>query len=119
MRGKLLNQADWMEWQESEYLKLDQYQKQFMFGPPTYVTNRSNVFHLMWTYTVKELDKCKKARCACDGSTRGGKIRLLDYTYPNCVDHMASQMFYAISAAKNLLIFKADVCNAFSKAPTP
>eukprot|EP00804_Cyclotella_cryptica_P012200 CCRYP_009883-RA/>CCRYP_009883-RA protein AED:0.21 eAED:0.21 QI:0/-1/0/1/-1/1/1/0/337 len=28
-------------------------------------------------------------------------------------------MFYAISAAENLLIFGADVCNAFSEAPAP
>ena len=28
-------------------------------------------------------------------------------------------MFYAISAAENLLIFGADVCNAFSEAPPP
>ena len=28
-------------------------------------------------------------------------------------------MFYAITAAENLLIFAADVCNAFSEAPAP
>eukprot|EP00804_Cyclotella_cryptica_P018023 CCRYP_008311-RA/>CCRYP_008311-RA protein AED:0.31 eAED:0.31 QI:0/0/0/1/1/1/2/0/220 len=28
-------------------------------------------------------------------------------------------MFYAVSAAENLLIFGADVCNAFSEAPAP
>ena len=118
-RGKLLQQPDWNEWQESERLQLNQYQKQFMFGPPTMVSDRTNVFHLVWTYTIKELDKRKKARCACDGSTRGGKVRILDHTYANCVDHTASRMFYAISAAENLLIFGADVCNAFSEAPVP
>ncbi len=87
----------------------DQYQKHFMFGTPTYFTNCSNVFHLVWTYTVKELDKCKKARCACYGSTGGRKVRVLDYADANCVDHTASRMFYAISAAKNLLIFGADI----------
>lgn len=118
-RGKLLKQQDWNEWQESERLQLDQYQRQFMFGTPVCLEDRNNVFHLVWTYTVKELDKRKKARCACDGSTRGGKVRVLDYTYANCVDHTASRMFYAISAAENLLIFGADVCNAFSEAPAP
>eukprot|EP00804_Cyclotella_cryptica_P028043 CCRYP_003898-RC/>CCRYP_003898-RC protein AED:0.34 eAED:0.35 QI:0/-1/0/1/-1/1/1/0/486 len=118
-RGKLLKQPDWNEWQQSEFLQLDQYQKQFMFGTPTLVQDRSQVFHLVWTYNIKDLDQRKKARCACDGSTRGGKVRLLDYTYANCVDHTASRMFYAISAAENLLIFGADVCNAFSEAPAP
>eukprot|EP00804_Cyclotella_cryptica_P030736 CCRYP_009176-RA/>CCRYP_009176-RA protein AED:0.05 eAED:-0.06 QI:0/-1/0/1/-1/1/1/0/645 len=118
-RGKLLKQPDWSEWQQSEFLQLDQYQKQFMFGSPMKVQDRSNVFHLVWTYNIKDLDKRKKARCACDGSTRGGKVRLLDYTYANCVDHTASRMFYAVSAAENLLIFGADVCNAFREAPAP
>jgi hypothetical protein len=115
----LLKQPNWNEWQESERLQLDQYQKQFMFGEPTFISDRTNIFHLVWTYTIKELDKRKKARCACDGSTRSGKVRVLDHTYANCVDHTASRMFYAISAAENMLIFGADVCNAFSEAPAP
>lgn len=98
--GKLIKQPDWHEWQQSEFLQLDQYQQQLMFGTPTQVTDRSQVFHLVWTYNIKDLDKRKKARCACDGSTRGGKVRLLDYTYANCVDHTASRMFYAILAAR-------------------
>ena len=44
---------------------------------------------------------------------------MLDYTYANCVDHTASRIFYAVSAADNLLIFGTDVCNAFSEAPAP
>jgi hypothetical protein len=56
---------------------------------------------------------------ACDGSPRGGKARILDYTHANCIDHTASQLFYGISAAENLLIFGADVSNAFSEAPPP
>ena len=56
-RGKLLKQEDWHEWQQSEFLQLDQYQKQFMFGTPTMVQDRSQVFHLVWTYNIKDLDK--------------------------------------------------------------
>jgi hypothetical protein len=56
---------------------------------------------------------------ACDGSTRGGKVRVFDYTHANCIDHMASRLFYGISVAENLLVFGADVSNAFSEAPPP
>jgi hypothetical protein len=45
--------------------------------------------------------------------------RILDETYANCVDQTGSRLFYAISAAENLLIFGADVSNAFSEAPPP
>jgi hypothetical protein len=31
-RGKLLQQDNWLDWQESEYLQLDQYDAQGMFG---------------------------------------------------------------------------------------
>jgi KUP system potassium uptake protein len=118
-RGKLVKQDDWTDWQESEWKQLDQYYAQLMFGKPTFVKDRSQVFHLVWTYMVKDVDKRKKARCACDGSTRGGKVRVLDYTHANCVDHTASRIFYGIAAAENHMVYRADVCNAFSEAPPP
>jgi hypothetical protein len=33
-RGKLLKQPDWVDWQNLEYLQLDQYYDQGMFGKP-------------------------------------------------------------------------------------
>ena len=53
-------------------------------------TDKDAIFNLVWTYVVKELDKRKKARCTCDGSTRGGQVCVLDYTYANCVDQTSS-----------------------------
>jgi hypothetical protein len=46
-------------------------------------------------------------------------VRILDETYANCVEQTSSHLFYAISAAENLLIYGADVSNAFAKAPSP
>jgi len=37
-RGKLLQQDDWTNWQRSEYLQLDQYDAQGMFGTPVSVS---------------------------------------------------------------------------------
>jgi hypothetical protein len=37
----------------------------------------------------------------------------------NCVDQTSSCLFYAITAIENLLIFGADVSNAFAEAPPP
>jgi hypothetical protein len=98
-RGKLMKQDDWMDWNESEHVQLDQYNKQYMFGDPVAAEDESAIFHLVWTYVVKELDGCKKARCVCDGSSRSGQVRVLDHTYANCVDRTGSRIFYAISAA--------------------
>ena len=118
-RGVLLRQSDWEEWQRSEFLQLDQYELQGMFGDPVLISNGSAVFNLVWTYAVKEVDGRKKARCTCDGSTRGGQVRVLDYTYANSPDHTCSRIFYALAAAENLVIYGADVSNAFAEAPPP
>ena len=118
-RGKLTLQDDLPDWQHLEYLQLDQYDKQGMFGVPVPMKEEDAIFHLVWTYAIKAVDGCKKARCVCDGSTRSGMVRVLDETYTNCVDQTSSRLFYAVSAAENLLIFSADVSNAFAKAPPP
>jgi hypothetical protein len=118
-RGRLLKQVDWTDWQDSEYLQLDQYDKQTMFGDPIAVDKDDAVFHLVWTYNIKALNGCKKARCVCDGSSRSGSVQVLDKTYANCVDQTSSRLFYAIAAAENLVVYGADVCNAFAEAPPP
>ncbi|KAL9178443.1 hypothetical protein ACHAXT_003773 [Thalassiosira profunda] len=119
-RGKLLKAPDWDDWRKSEYTQLDQYDKQGMFGAPVRVAKDDGaIFNLVWTYAVKALDQRKKARCTCDGSTRAGQVRVLDYTYANCVDQTSNRLFYALSAAENLVVFGADVSNAFGEAPPP
>ena len=118
-RGALLKSDDWDEWQQSEFAQLDQYDEQGMFGTPVNATGDLSVFNLVWSYVVKELDKRKKARCTCDGSSRGGQVRVLDHTYANCVDQTSSRLFYAIAAMENLMVYGADVTNAFGEAEEP
>jgi hypothetical protein len=48
-RGKLLQQSDWQDWQESEYLQLNQYNSQGMFGSPIATKDGDAIFHLVWT----------------------------------------------------------------------
>ena len=118
-RGKLLQMQDWNDWLESEYLQLNQYHRQGMFGDPVAPKDGDAIFHLVWTYTIKAVDGRKKARCVCDGSTRSGQVRVLAETYANCVEQTSARLFYAVSAAENMLVFGADVSNAFAEAPPP
>ncbi len=67
--GKLLKQDDWQDWQASEFLQLNQYNAQGMFGDPVTVDKDDAVFYLVWTYGIKTLDGRKKARCVCDDSS--------------------------------------------------
>jgi hypothetical protein len=95
------------------------YKAQGMFGLPIIVLLDDAVFNLVWTYGIKEDDNRKKAQCTCDGSPRSGQVKVLNFTYKNCVDQTSAQIFYAITAAENLIIFGADVSNAFPEAPPP
>jgi hypothetical protein len=118
-RGKLLKQPNWDEWQALEFLQLDQYDTQGMFGSPVTVDSEAAVFHSVWTYAIKALDGQKKARWTCDGSKCLGQAQILDETYANCVNQTSSHLFYTIAAVENLLIFGADISNAFAEAPPP
>eukprot|EP01082_Thalassiosira_pseudonana_P000781 g1142.t1 g1142 contig10:1468593-1470029(+) len=118
-RGKLRKQSDWDDWRQAEWLQLDQYNEQGMFGTPVPCTDSTTAFFLVWTYVLKVLDGRKKARCTCDGSKRDGKAKVLDHTYANCVEQTGARIFYAASAVENLMIFGSDVSNAFSIAPSP
>ncbi len=104
----LLKQLDWVEWQALEFLQLDQYNAQGMFGTPVLVDSEAAVFHLVWTYAINAVDGRKKARWACDGLPHSGQAKVLDKTYANCVDQTSSRLFYAIAAVENLLIFGAE-----------
>ena len=50
----------WQERKAVEYIRLDWYHSQFMFGDHVQVKDHSNMFHLIWTYTIKELDNARK-----------------------------------------------------------
>ena len=98
-RGKLTQMEDWTDWLESEYLQLNQYHRQGMFGEPIGASDGDAIFHLVWTYNIKAVDGRKKARCVCDGSTRSGQVRVLAETYANCVEQTSARLFYMVSAA--------------------
>jgi hypothetical protein len=118
-QGKLLQQDTWPDRQASEFLQLDQYDAQGMFGNPVAVYADDAIFFLVGTYGVKALDGRKKACCVCNGSSQSGFVKVYDKTYANCVDQTSSRFFYAVSAGENLLVFGADVSNAFSEASPP
>jgi hypothetical protein len=48
-----------------------------------------------------------------------GMVRVLAEAYANCVDQTSARLFYAIAATENLLVFGADVSNAFAEALPP
>ena len=119
-RRKLQNLPafEWSEWQQSEYLQLDQYEKQNTFGTPIPRPPGSNCLPLLWTYLIKD-DGRKKARCVCNGSPSKKGSVTLGHTYAASLDQNGSRIFWATAALRNLKVYGADVSNAFAEAPPP
>jgi hypothetical protein len=73
-RRSLQKQSDWPEWRDSEWIQLDNYDKQGMFGIPCTAPLGASIFFWVCLYSIKPHEKNrKKVRGVCDGSTRGGK----------------------------------------------
>jgi hypothetical protein len=90
-----------------------------MFGLPLAVESTEAFFNLVWLYGIKAVDGRKKARCTSNTSTRSGQVCVLDKTYANCVNQTSARLFYRIEVAENLIVYGADVSNAFAEAPPP
>ena len=89
-----------------------------MFDKPTKLPRNANLFHLLWTYLIKD-DKTKKARCVCNGSTNmRGSVTLAE-TYAGSFDQVASKVFWAAAAINNSIVVGVDAANAFAEAGAP
>ena len=118
-RTKLLKRQDWNEWEASEFLQLDQYERQNMFGKPGKIPSNSvNVLPMIWVYLIKA-DGRKKARCVANGAAHfKGSITIAN-TYAACLEQAACRLFWSIVAMKNKKVFGSDAANAFAEAPPP
>ena len=117
-RRILQGQADWHEWQASEFKQLDQYEDQHTFGEPQERPHGSNLLNLIWCYMIKD-DGRKKARCVCNGAKNmRGSVTLAE-TYASSLEQNAARVFWATTALKNWKTIGADAGNAFAEADAP
>ena len=116
-----MKRTDWSDWEQSEFLQLDQYEQQNMFGTPGPLPTDSSDFSVLpmiWVYLIKT-DGRKKARCVANGAPHLKGTITLAATYAACLDQAACRLFWAIAAIKNKKVFGADAQNAFAEAPPP
>jgi hypothetical protein len=78
-RGKLLKRDDWLDWQNSEILQLDQYDAQGMFGDPVATADGDGdvIFHLVWTFVIKSQMAARKPDACVTGPRARGWFRFL------------------------------------------
>ena len=120
-RKKLIERDDWADWEQSEFLQLDQYERQNMFGKPgplpTDLKDYS-VLPMIWVYIIKTCGR-KKARCVANGAPHLKGTITIANTYAACLDQSAFRLFWAICAIYNKIVFGSDAANAFAEAPPP
>ena len=120
-RRQLLKRDDWSDWEASEKLQLDQYERQKMFGTPGPLPDTGedySVLPMIWVYLIK-VDGRKKARCVANGASHLKGTITLANTYAACLEQAACRLFWSIAAIKNKKVFGADAVNAFAEAPPP
>ena len=59
----------------------------------------------------------KESTVRCDGSMHTGKVRILGHTYVGSIHHTTSRIFYAMSVAEGMMIYGANIINAFGVVP--
>ena len=120
-RKQLQKRSDWKDWEASEFLQLEQYLRQNMFGDPGPLPSDGSeysVLPMIWVYLIKT-DGRKKARCVANGAPHLKGTITLANTYAACIDQSACRLFWAIAAVKGKLVFGSDAVNAFAEAPPP
>jgi hypothetical protein len=116
----LLQQEDWLEWEKAEFKQLNAYHSQGMFGMPRTPTPANIIFYWVWVYAIKQHENnCKKACAVCDGSTRGNQAVVHGHTFAPTPDMANLRLQLALAAFLGLLMFTADVTNAFAEADCP
>jgi hypothetical protein len=119
-RRSLQKQSYWPKWRDSEWVQLDNYDKQSMVGTPCTAPIDASVFFWVWLYSIKPHENnCKKVIGVCDGSTRGGQKMIHSATYAPSPQQIDCRIQISIATTLGMLLWHADVSNAFSEADRP
>jgi hypothetical protein len=98
-------QLDWNDWIPAEWIQLDNYNKQAMFGAPCTAPIDASFFYWVWLYSIKPHENNrKKVRCVCDGSTRGGKTMINGATYAPTPHQIDFRLQLALAATLGMYL---------------
>lgn len=125
-RRNLMQLPNWQEWRDADDKQLNAHWDSGTFGKPvkrkslsTNPDDPSQVFRLQWARLIKS-NGDKKARACLDGSKRAAPfLRMHVQTYASCIELPGMRIFFAVCAARGLIVYFADVVNAFQQAPPP
>ena len=123
-RRNLLRLPNWSSWDTAFDAQLDAHRQAGTLGTPIprpkSIDGRpANVLRIQWSNLVKS-DGTRKCRACIDGSKRAAPwLHQFAQTYASCVEQPCMRLFFAVSAAKSLIVTFADTTNAFQQSPPP
>jgi hypothetical protein len=113
-------QLNWKHWLASEWIQLDNYAKQNMFGSPCTTPIDTSFLFWVWLYSIKPHENdLNKVRGVCDGSTHGGKTMVHGAMYAPMPQQIDSCLKISLPALLGMYLWHADVTNAFSESDRP
>ena len=114
-RTQLVKRPNWAKWEQSEFLQLDQYDRQNMFGKPGPIPSSiqdPNILPMIWVYIIK-VDGRYKARCVANGAPHLKGSITLAQTYAACLEQSGCRIFWSLCAAKNKIIYVLNLLSTF------
>jgi hypothetical protein len=119
-RCTLQKQLDWNDWLATEWIQLQNYNKQTMFEAPCTAPVDASVFYWVCMYSIEpHQNNRKKVGGVCDGSTLGGKTMIHGATYAPTPQQIDFRLQIALSAILGMYLWYADLMNAFAEAERP
>jgi hypothetical protein len=123
-RHNLQRLPNWSTWDAAFDAQLDVHCTAGLFGQPVPRPRPvdgvpPNILRIQWSNVVKP-DGTRKARACLDGSKRAAPhLRQFAQTYASCIEQPCMRMFFAIAAAKGMIVTSADTTNAYQQSPPP
>jgi hypothetical protein len=118
-RKRLQSLPNWSVWSDAFDLQLDAHHKQGTFGNPCRPPSGATILRPHWANIIKA-DGTRKCRLCADGSKRAAPaLHHFAETYASCIEQPCMRMFFAIAAARGLIIHTGDCTNAYANADSP
>jgi hypothetical protein len=118
-RRRLQSLPNWSDWSPAFDAQLDAHHKQGTFGIPCRTPVGATVLRPHWANIIKA-DGTRKCRLCADGSKRAAPaLHQFAETYASCIEQPCMRMFFAIAAARGLIIHTGDCTNAYANADSP
>ena len=123
-RRNLLRLPNWSSWDAAFDAQLDAHRAAGTLGAPiprpkSLDGRPANILRIQWSNLVKS-DGTRKCRACIDGSKRAAPwLHQFAQTYASCIEQPCMRLFFAVSAAKSLIVTFADTANAFQQSPPP